>query len=76
ITVQWISGHNGVAGNKLADGEAKQAAESQSESSPRQHLPPYLHKGILPCSISALKQVQKQESSKCWARFWQKSPQY
>ncbi|KAG2037076.1 hypothetical protein BDR03DRAFT_828559, partial [Suillus americanus] len=75
-TVRWISGHDGVAGNELADQEAKRAAESRSESSPRTHLPPYLRKGVLPCSISALKQAQKLESSERWARFWRNSPRH
>lgn len=74
VTVRWISGHDGVAKNELADQEAKRAADSRSESSPRTHLPPFLRKGTLPCSISALKQAQKRESSERWARFWSKSP--
>ncbi|KAG2069080.1 hypothetical protein BDR04DRAFT_1102317 [Suillus decipiens] len=34
ITVRWISGHDEVIGNELADREAKQAAKSRTESSP------------------------------------------
>ncbi|KAG2034097.1 hypothetical protein BDR03DRAFT_822678, partial [Suillus americanus] len=45
VTVRWISGHDGVAKNELADQEAKRAADSRSESSPRTHLPPFLRKG-------------------------------
>lgn len=76
ITVRWISGHDGVEGNELADKEAKRAAEASTESSPRRHLPPYLRKGVLPSSISALRQAQKNESFERWNRFWKKSPRY
>ncbi|KAG2153439.1 uncharacterized protein EDB93DRAFT_1082282, partial [Suillus bovinus] len=76
VTVRWISGHDGVEGNELADEEAKRAAVSNTESSPTDTLPPYLHKGVLPCSISALKQAQKKESSDRWKRLWQGSPRH
>ncbi|KAG2135303.1 hypothetical protein DEU56DRAFT_715103, partial [Suillus clintonianus] len=76
VTVRWISGHDGVRGNEIADEEAKRAATSRRESSPIRQLPKYLRKGVLPSSISALKQAQKRESSERWARFWKKSPRY
>ncbi|KAG2112530.1 hypothetical protein DEU56DRAFT_704753, partial [Suillus clintonianus] len=74
--VRWISGHDGVAGNEVADEEAKKAAKSSEENSPKEHLPPYLRKGILPSSVSALKQAQRQESSERWARHWLQSPRF
>lgn len=58
VTVRWISGHDGVEGNELADQEAKKAAESHRNNSARRRLPPYLRKAVLPYSISALKQAQ------------------
>ncbi|KAG2133703.1 hypothetical protein DEU56DRAFT_692111, partial [Suillus clintonianus] len=75
-TVRWISGHDGVEGNEAVDKEAKRAAKNKRDNSPRALLPPYLRKGVLPCSISALKQAQKQESFERWERFWRKSPRY
>ncbi|KAG2142355.1 hypothetical protein DEU56DRAFT_701564, partial [Suillus clintonianus] len=74
--VRWISGHDGVAGNEAVDEEAKKAARSSAENSPRERLPPYLRKGIMPSSISALKQAQRQESVERWARSWSQSPRF
>jgi ribonuclease HI len=76
VKVHWISGHDGVAGNEKADDEAKKAAESRGNNSSTRRLPPFLRKGVLPSSISALKQAQRQESSERWGRFWSKSPRH
>jgi ribonuclease HI len=76
VTVRWISGHDGVEGNEVADQEAKKAAEGHRNNSARRRLPPYLRKTVLPYSISALKQAQRQESSERWAHLWKNSPRY
>jgi len=76
VNVRWISGHDGVEGNEVADREAKKAAEDHRNNSARKRLPPYLRKGVLPSSISALRQAQRQESFERWARTWKLSPRY
>jgi len=76
VKVHWISGHDGVEGNERADQEAKKAARDQRDNSATHRLPPYLQKGVLPSSVSALKQAQRQESTERWGRFWLTSPRY
>ncbi|KIJ09201.1 hypothetical protein PAXINDRAFT_53669, partial [Paxillus involutus ATCC 200175] len=66
LTVRWISGHNSVQGNESANKEAKLAAGNPSNNSPVRKLPLFLHKGVLPSSISALKQAQKNQSKARW----------
>ncbi|KAG2064712.1 hypothetical protein BDR04DRAFT_988894, partial [Suillus decipiens] len=68
INIHWISGHDRVAGNEKVDQEAKRAVKSSEDSSATHRLPPYLCKGVLPSSISILKQAQCQKSSERWAR--------
>ncbi|KAG2361320.1 hypothetical protein BDR07DRAFT_1202762, partial [Suillus spraguei] len=76
VKVHWISGHDRVEGNEKADKEAKKTARNHRENSPTHKLPPFLCKGVLPSSLSALKQAQCQESTKRWNQFWLKSPCY
>ncbi|KAF8835395.1 hypothetical protein BDN67DRAFT_913079 [Paxillus ammoniavirescens] len=70
LTVRWISGHDGVQGNKTADKEAKLAAGSPNNNSPIRRLPIYLRNSVLPSSTSALKQAQKDQSKVRWAHNW------
>ncbi|KAG2127127.1 hypothetical protein DEU56DRAFT_691148, partial [Suillus clintonianus] len=76
VKVHWISGHDGVEGNEKADQEAKEAAEGSEANSATRRLPPYLKKGVLPSSTSALKQAQRKESADRWNRLWTKSPRH
>jgi hypothetical protein len=59
-----------------ADEEAKKATVGRENNSAKRRLPPYLRKDTLPCSISAMKQAQIQESFERWNRLWQESPRY
>ncbi|KAF9233167.1 hypothetical protein BU15DRAFT_15617, partial [Melanogaster broomeanus] len=68
VTVCWISGHDGVEGNKRADMEAKMAVQGARNNSTKRRLPKLLRKDPLPLSISALKQHQKETSAKRWMR--------
>lgn len=76
ITVNWISGHNNVAGNVAADIKAKKSTKNREDNSPRRCLPPFLCKGVLPSSVSVLKQAQRLNLSERWALSWQTSPHY
>ncbi|KIJ10229.1 hypothetical protein PAXINDRAFT_86367 [Paxillus involutus ATCC 200175] len=76
ITIRWISGHDGVEGNKRADKEAKEAAKSRTNNSRRKHLPKFLQGDPLPLSISAVRQHQKDIMKKRWAKLWAKSPRF
>ena len=53
LKISWISGHDGVAGNKRVDEEAKAAAKG--DSSPWHELPPLLQSDPLPLSTTAAK---------------------
>jgi ribonuclease HI len=76
LTIRWISGHSGAMGNEMVDEAAKEAAEG--ESSPLDDLPKYIQKrnGILPLSISALKQTHRATLRMRWIEKWEDSPRY
>ena len=75
VTIKWIAGHTGNWGNELADREAKLAANSVDNTSPRHQLPAVL-KQPLPSSISALKQYHNSGLRSLWANLWRQSPRY
>ncbi|KIJ19231.1 hypothetical protein PAXINDRAFT_53127, partial [Paxillus involutus ATCC 200175] len=74
--VKWISGHDGVRGNKRADKEAKTAAENARNNSLWKRLPALLRNKPLPTSMSAIKQEQNDITKKHWSRLWAKSPHH
>jgi len=53
IILRWTPGHNGIAGNKWADEEAKRAAKGMSSEQSRL---PTVCRGEMPCSWSAAHQ--------------------
>jgi ribonuclease HI len=55
IQVQWVPGHEGIQGNKIADDKAKKAAAERSSPDALLPAPFHSHKK-LPFSRSALKQ--------------------
>ena len=75
VTIKWIAGHTGNWGNELADREAKLAANSADNTSPRRQLPAVL-KQPLPSSISALKQHHNSGLRSLWANLWKQSPRH
>ena len=74
LKISWISGHDGVAGNKRVDEEAKAAAKGNS--SPWHELPPLLQSDPLPLSTTAAKQHFQAKLAKDWRGLWAKSPHY
>ncbi len=73
LTVRWISGHSGADGNKLADEEAKWAAQGNSNNITE--LPDF-PRGTLPHSASALRQNYTSSLIPRWRKKWEKSPRY
>ena len=71
LSITWISGHDDVEGNELADKEAKLATEDGS--SEMHLLPPFLANDAMPQSLSATQQVFKEELARRWKEKWSKS---
>ena len=69
--IHWVPGHCDFGPNKLADEEAKKAAEGNSSDT--RLLPAFLHKR-LPLSISALRQNNITKLKNHWERRWRLSP--
>ena len=72
LKISWISGHDGVAGNKKVDEEAK--ATTKGDSSPRQELPTLLKSDPLPFGAMAIKQHFWAKLEKNWGEIWASSP--
>ncbi|CDO68734.1 hypothetical protein BN946_scf184652.g61 [Trametes cinnabarina] len=71
LTVVWVPGHKGVAGNERADMEAKDASMNDETD-----LPPALQcLRHLPKSQSALKAAYKKKLSRDWTDRWKASKQ-
>lgn len=75
IIITWAPSHKNIKGNKLANKEAQCAATHPSQSSHALHLPTYLC-CLLPSSVSALKQANRETSKNCWSKEWAKSPHF
>ncbi|KAG2073223.1 hypothetical protein BDR04DRAFT_1010944 [Suillus decipiens] len=67
LTVRWILGHKDVEGNKLADSEAKKAAERKRYTSPRDHLPCFLCSSPLPATATAIRQWHQTDLDNHWS---------
>ena len=70
LTMRWMAGHEGIAGNEAADKEAKLAAEGKR--SEKHSLPPYLRKP-LPTNASAVKQAHQMDLKRKWTDEWRAS---
>jgi ribonuclease HI len=73
VTISWVPGHTGAEGNERADREAKKA--SGGLSSPKDQLPPQLHKP-LPRSRTAAVRVFRRHLEAQHNRRWKKSPRH
>ena len=56
LTLQWIPGHNEIAGNELADELAKQGTRKQQEDNP--------------CTMATAKNILKNQSKEEWLNEW------
>ena len=70
LTICWTAGHEGIAGNKAADKEAKKAAEGKT--SEKHLLPPYLRKPLL-TNPAAIKRTFHDKLKTKWFEDWRNS---
>ena len=70
LTVRWTAGHEGIAGNELADQEAKKAAEGLT--SEKQLLPAFLRKPLT-TNPAAVKRADHEKKKNAWASNWKSS---
>ena len=69
MMLQWITGHQDVEGNKVADRVARRVALDTRANIPRWLLPKCLH-GSLPTGISTEKQRYREEILAWWAEWY------
>ena len=70
LTLRWVAGHEGMLGNKIADTEAKKAANGRTLEKPS--LPAYLRK-VLPLNPATLRQHHNAKLITDWATEWKNS---
>jgi ribonuclease HI len=70
LVLQWMAGHEGIAGNKLVDRKAKRAAEGYSSE---KHLLPPLARKPLPINPAAIKRAHHDTLKAHWKMGWKTS---
>ena len=68
--MRWTAGHKGIAGNELADREAKRAAEGRTSE---KHLLPPLVRKSLPINPAAIKRAHHDALKALWRTGWKTS---
>ena len=74
LCIDWISGHNSIVGNELADPEPKKAASM--DSSPETVLPAKLRVPELPYSLNTVQNTYRLDLIGQWKSQWALSPQH
>ena len=72
LSINWVSGHDGVYGNEYADEEARKVACNRS--SLENELPEVLQGHALPYSLAGLGGKFKESLRVWWKAMWVKSP--
>jgi ribonuclease HI len=70
LIMRWTAGHKGIEGNKLADREAKRAAEGFSSD---KHLLPLYVRKPLPTNPAATKRAHHEALKALWKTWWKAS---
>ena len=70
LAIRWTAGHEGIAGNELADKEAKEAANGKTSD---KHLLPSYLRNTLQVNPSTVKHAHLDDLKRKWVETWRSS---